>query len=113
MSLVLEVPPETEAELRALALARGQDVATFLVQSARRGQRAVYSLEEAATEIGVARAFLQEQAGRGELASVWVRGELFLVHDARLEALQRAQRARESALVEIMRLNQELGLYDG
>jgi len=109
MTLVLELPEETERQLREAASSRGQEILQFLVEAAN---RTVYSLEAASQELNLADSSLRERAERGELESLTMDGELFFVRDARFEALQRLQAERMAGLQELTRITEELGLYE-
>lgn len=109
MTLVLELSPEAENRLQAVAAARGQEISQFLLETAN---RSIYPMEAASQELHLTSSSLQERAERGELETVTVEGELFFVRDARFDALQQLQAERIAGLQEIVRLSEEMGLYD-
>ena len=111
MSLVLELPAETEAQLRQAA-ARGLE--EWITEAARQqaAQTAVVSIDEAAQILSVARAFVLESAEKGELSSETRAGEIGIAIDEKFEALREQQAITQAGLVEIARINSALGLYD-
>lgn len=114
MSLVLELPAETEAQLRQTAARAGLDVEQWIIEVVRKesAQINVISLDEAARRLSVARAFARESFARGELSGEWRGDELFIFTDERFEALRQQQAETQDGLIEIARINSTLGLYD-
>ena len=112
MTLVLELPADTEMKLREAAAREGRDVQTFLVEAALTRTKRFYSLDEAARVLNVAHSYLETLAARGALSTGHQDGEIVFLHDAKFEALLQNQRETEAELREIGAQSQALGLYD-
>lgn len=114
MPLVLELPAETEAQLRRAAARAGRGVEEWIIETAR--QRAAktseISLDEATQTLNMARAFILESVENGELSGETHQGEIFVLMDDKFEALREEQARTQAGLVEIARINSALGLYD-
>lgn len=114
MPLVLELPAETEAQLRQAAARAGLGVEEWIIVVVRKESAQVdaISLDEAAQRLSVARAFALESFARGELSGEWRGDELFIFVDQTFKELSQEQNETQQALVEIARIHSALGLYD-
>ena len=114
MSLVLELPAETEAQLRQAAARAGRGLEEWIIEAARQQatRTSLVSVDEAAQRLSAARAFVLESMGKDELSSEKRDGEIWVKVDEKFEALLEQQAETQAGLVEIARINSALGLYD-
>ena len=114
MSLVLDLPAETEAQLRQAAARAGRGLEEWIIEAARAqaAQTAVVSVDEAAQMLSVARAFVVESMKTGDLSSESRAGKTMIAVDEKFAALRTQQAETQAGLMEIARINSALGLYD-
>ena len=114
MTLVLEIPAETENQLREAAARRGRSVEEFILDAARHEamQTPYYPLDEAARSLSVSRAFLRESVENGALVGEIYEDEIYILADEKFETLRQQQAETQQDLIEMARINSALGLYD-
>ncbi len=114
MSLILELPAETEAQLRQAAARAGLGIEQWIIEAARKEATQVkaVSLDEAAHLLSVSRAFILESVDNGALSGQTRGSEIFVLVDEKFEAIKQQQAETQAGLVEVARINSALGLYD-
>ena len=102
MPLTLEVPPEVEARLRALARQRGTDVSRYVTEILLERDEDSLTLDEAAQMLAIPPDLVARMLKRGDLASL---------RPATVLAEKRRREAADRALDEIVSITESLSLY--
>lgn len=109
MTLVLELPEETERQLREAASSRGQEISQFVVEVAT---EKLLSLEEAGRELEVSAHYVEGLISLG-LLDYRITGGEKRVSNLDLARYRRAVETNPSkAMDEMVGMNQYLGFYD-
>lgn len=109
MTLILELPPETEIRLREDAAREGREIADYLLE---RATEKLLSLEEAGERLDVDTGYV-ENLTRLELLDFRMMSGQKLISEADLARYQKAVRENpDKAMDEMVGMNQLLGLYD-
>lgn len=110
MPLILEVPPEVEAQLREVAQQRGTDISSCIFELILKGVLEIrdvapdrLTLDEAAQMLATSATLVTRMLERGDLASL---------HPAIVLAEKRRREAVSRAMDAIVEITEELKLYD-
>lgn len=109
MTLILELPAETENQLREAAARQGSDLTAYLIEKAT---EKLLTLEEAGQIIGVDAQYVEHLTQLELLDFRVIRGQKF-IGERDLAAYEREARENpDKAMTEMVGINQLLGLYD-